>query len=203
MDLHLIQSWNKAFFSIRTSGLFPIAHPSLSSFTIASTHIKILISSSSLTLCCTKPIAQSSYYTPVSVSAPACPVPVAVAGKSHRLVGGNVRDSLILGERRHPHQLLLALLKHSSIPRRSQEDLRLLRGLLVAYRAEHSGSVKTSYVVRGASGIRGTSLGLVRSPRGCLAAKWSAMFCSALEDTFLLCQEQKLMKDIDSFIKWM
>lgn len=117
--------------------------------------------------------------------------------------GGNIRDSLILGEHRHPHQLLLALLKHSSIPRRSQEDLRLLRGLLVAYRAEHSGSVKTSYVVRGASGIRGTSLGLVRSPRGCLAAKWSAMFCSALEDTFLLCQEQKLMKDIDSFIKWM
>lgn len=40
-------------------------------------------------------------------------------------------------------------------------------------------------------------------PEGLLAAKWSAMFCSALEDMFLPCQEQKLMKDIDSFIKWM
>lgn len=96
--------------------------------------IKILTSSFSSPLCCTEHIAQSSYYTPC---APARPIPVAVAGKSHSLFtsGSNIGESLILVTQSHSHRLLLAWLKSSSIPAPSQRDLWLLRRLLITYRA--------------------------------------------------------------------
>lgn len=177
----LMQTQNKDFSSIRTSGLFPMAIlPYLLPY--QNPHVIILFPFVLYRAHCS--VLQ---HRVLPLCAPVCPVPGAVV-KSYFLFarGGNIRDSPGLGPHRHSHQPT----SHSTPSRISGSSTacwsptELNTGLAskqVLCSKEHQASETSQWPAE---------------MEGMLAAMWSAMLCSSLEDMFLPCQEKKLMKNV-------